>query len=300
MLVLVRVHASAVNPLNTKIKAGTAAHARVRPPAVPGMDLAGRVMETGPAVDGFAAGDEVYGLTGGVGDLQGTLAQFAAIDARGPAPKPATLPMREAAALPLAVITAWEGPVDRTRVRAGSGARRRRRRGQRRGPDRHGPRHAGVRDRLEAPGRRSCAARRPYRSTTPRCPWTGTSPSTPAAPDSTSSSTPWAARPWTPPSRRCAPAPATRSARAGLGHPCAGTPVVPGGHSGVCTLLPMPTGRSREHHGAILRAAAAPVDDGTLRPPLDGTRHTSPTSRTPTGPSRTARPTEKVVIDTEP
>lgn len=117
--VLVRVHASGVNPLDTKIRAGRAAHARVRPPAVLGMDLAGQVVETGAGVSGFTPGDEVYGLTGGVGDLQGSLAQFAAVDARLLARKPATLSMREAAALPLAVITAWEGLVDRAGVRAG-------------------------------------------------------------------------------------------------------------------------------------------------------------------------------------
>ncbi|MGY5035423.1 zinc-dependent alcohol dehydrogenase family protein [Streptomyces sp. 900116325] len=117
--VLVRVHASGVNPLDTKIRAGQAAHARVRPPAVLGLDLAGQVVETGPGVEGFTAGDEVYGLTGGVGDLQGSLAEYAAVDARLLAYKPAALSMREAAALPLAVITAWEGLVDRANVRAG-------------------------------------------------------------------------------------------------------------------------------------------------------------------------------------
>jgi NADPH:quinone reductase-like Zn-dependent oxidoreductase len=117
--VLVRVHASGVNPLDTKIRAGRAAHARTRLPAVLGMDLAGQVVRTGPGVEGFATGDEVYGLTGGVGDLPGSLAEFAAVDARLLARKPAALSMRAAAALPLAVITAWEGLVDRAGVRAG-------------------------------------------------------------------------------------------------------------------------------------------------------------------------------------
>ncbi|MCI2424265.1 alcohol dehydrogenase catalytic domain-containing protein [Saccharopolyspora sp. K220] len=63
--VLVLVHASGVNPLDTKIRAGRAAHARAQLPAVLGMGLAGVVVGTGPGVEGFAAGDEVYGLTGG-------------------------------------------------------------------------------------------------------------------------------------------------------------------------------------------------------------------------------------------
>ena len=119
--VLVRIAASGVNPLDVKIHAGQADHARVRPPFVLGLDLAGVVEAVGSGVDGadFAPGDEVYGLTGGVGALQGSLAQFAAVDARLLARKPASISLREAAALPLAVITAWEGLVDRAAVRAG-------------------------------------------------------------------------------------------------------------------------------------------------------------------------------------
>jgi NADPH:quinone reductase-like Zn-dependent oxidoreductase len=58
-------------------------------------------------------------MTGGVGGIQGSLAQYAAVDADLLAPKPANLTMREAAALPLVAITAWEGLVDRARVRPG-------------------------------------------------------------------------------------------------------------------------------------------------------------------------------------
>ncbi|MBY8881083.1 zinc-dependent alcohol dehydrogenase family protein [Actinacidiphila acidipaludis] len=117
--VLVKVGASGVNPLDTKIRAGKAAHARRVLPAVLGLDLAGVVAAVGPDVTGFAPGDEVYGLTGGVGDLQGSLAEYAAVDARLLAPKPASLSMREAAALPLVAITAWEGLVDRAAVDSG-------------------------------------------------------------------------------------------------------------------------------------------------------------------------------------
>jgi NADPH:quinone reductase len=56
-------------------------------------------------------------MTGGVGDHQGTLAEYAAVDLL--AIKPSRLSMTEAAALPLSVITAWEGLVDRARVKAG-------------------------------------------------------------------------------------------------------------------------------------------------------------------------------------
>ncbi|MDD2102665.1 zinc-dependent alcohol dehydrogenase family protein [Pseudomonas putida] len=117
--VLVRVHAAGVNPLDTKIAAGAGAHARQALPAVLGLDLAGTVIELGEAVDGFTLGQEVFGMPGGIGGAQGTMAEYIAVDARLIASKPTTLDMREAAALPLVFITAWEGLVDRANVRAG-------------------------------------------------------------------------------------------------------------------------------------------------------------------------------------
>lgn len=117
--VLVRVHASGVNPLDTKIHAGAAAHARHPLPAIPGIDLAGVIERTGGNVTRFKPGDEVYGMTGGVGGVPGSLAEFAAVDAELLALKPANLSMREVAALPLIVITAWEGLIDRAMLKAG-------------------------------------------------------------------------------------------------------------------------------------------------------------------------------------
>jgi NADPH2:quinone reductase len=116
--VLVRIKASGVNPLDTKIRAGQAAHARVELPAILGMDMAGVVEAVGPGVTTFHPGDEVYGMVGGIGGLQGTLAEFVAVDADLLAIKAANLSMREAAALPLVFITAWEGLVDRAQVHA--------------------------------------------------------------------------------------------------------------------------------------------------------------------------------------
>ncbi|UQE03074.1 zinc-dependent alcohol dehydrogenase family protein [Bradyrhizobium japonicum] len=117
--VLVRVRASGVNPLDTKIHAGTAAHARHPLPAILGIELAGVVEQTGHDVTRFKPGDEVYGMTGGVGGVPGSLAEFAAVDADLLAPRPANLSMREAAALPLIFITAWEGLIDRAALKAG-------------------------------------------------------------------------------------------------------------------------------------------------------------------------------------
>ncbi|MGW2238498.1 zinc-dependent alcohol dehydrogenase family protein [Streptomyces sp. NPDC001759] len=117
--VLVKIKASGVNPLDTKIRAGKAAHAKRTLPAVLGLDLAGVVEEVGPGVHDLEPGDEVFGMTGGVGDVQGSLAEYAAVDSRLLARKPAALSMREAAAVPLVFITAWEGLVDRAQVHAG-------------------------------------------------------------------------------------------------------------------------------------------------------------------------------------
>ena len=117
--VLVRIAASGVNPLDTKIRSGAAGHARHPLPAILGIDLAGTVAALGPDVDGFQIGEPVYGMTGGVGGVPGSLADYAAVDAKLLAPKPASLSMRAAAALPLVVITAWEGLVDRARLTAG-------------------------------------------------------------------------------------------------------------------------------------------------------------------------------------
>ena len=116
---LVRVVASGVNPLDVKILAGTADHARQPLPAILGMDMAGVVVSAGKDATTFRAGDEVYGLAGGVGGHAGSLAEYMVADARLLSRKPRNLSMREAAALPLAFITAWEGLVDRAGIDAG-------------------------------------------------------------------------------------------------------------------------------------------------------------------------------------
>jgi NADPH:quinone reductase len=117
--VLVRICGSGINPLDTKIRSGQADHAKQPLPAVLGLDMAGIVEEVGEGVTGFRRGDEVFGMVGGVGGLQGTLAEFIAADAALLALKPRTLTMRQAAALPLVLITAWEGVVDRCQVQRG-------------------------------------------------------------------------------------------------------------------------------------------------------------------------------------
>lgn len=115
--VVVKISHAGVNPLDTKIRSGKAAHAKQPLPAVLGIDMAGVVEYVGADVKQFLPGEEVFGMVGGVGGLQGTLAEYIAVDFSLLAPKSEKLSMREAAALPLGAITAWEGLVDRADVK---------------------------------------------------------------------------------------------------------------------------------------------------------------------------------------
>src|SRR6187431_1292946 len=94
--VLVRVKASSVNPVDTKIRSGMLAAIAPGAPTVLGCDVAGVVEECGPGVIAFSPGDEVYGCPGGVKGIPGALAQFMVCDTRLLAPKPPTLTFEEA------------------------------------------------------------------------------------------------------------------------------------------------------------------------------------------------------------
>ena len=117
--VVIRLAASALHPLDGKIRSGAAPHARQPLPAVLGIDGAGTVAAVGEGVTRFQAGEAVFGMIGGVGGHQGTLAEYIAVPAALLAKKPAALDMRQAAAIPLVFITAWEGLIDRAKLQAG-------------------------------------------------------------------------------------------------------------------------------------------------------------------------------------
>lgn len=117
--VLVRVAASSANTVDTMIRSmGTDLPLAPDLPAVLGMDFAGTIEAVGEGVVEFVPGDEIYGCAGGLVDLQGALAELMLADARLIAHKPKSLSMREAAALPLVGITAFEG-LQRAGMRAG-------------------------------------------------------------------------------------------------------------------------------------------------------------------------------------
>lgn len=108
--VLIRISASSVNTVDTMIrKMGKDLPLSPDTPAILGMDMAGTIEEIGEGVEGFEVGDEVYGCVGGLADLPGTLAEYIVADADLIARKPKNLSMREAAAIPLVGITAYEG-----------------------------------------------------------------------------------------------------------------------------------------------------------------------------------------------
>ncbi|NHN60862.1 MULTISPECIES: zinc-binding dehydrogenase [Halorussus] len=115
--VLVRVHASSVNPVDTKIRqAGS--WAGISPPTVIGYDVSGVVEAVGEEVTDFAEGDEVF-YTPEIFGEQGSFAEYHVADESIVARKPENLSHSEAAALPLAAATAWEAIVTRGDVDAG-------------------------------------------------------------------------------------------------------------------------------------------------------------------------------------
>ena len=110
---LVEVRAVSVNPVDVKVRAGNDPQGV---PKVLGFDAAGVVHAVGADVTLFAPGDEVY-YAGDIG-RPGTDSQFHAVDERIVAKKPTTLDFAQSAALPLTVITAWEGLFDKLRITA--------------------------------------------------------------------------------------------------------------------------------------------------------------------------------------
>lgn len=114
----VHLHAAGVNPVDTKLRArGTSYPDRM--PAVLGCDGAGIVEATGDGVERFQPGDAVYFCYGGLGAHPGTYAEYAVVSQHYCARKPDSLSFNEAAAIPLALITAWESLHDRVQVTAG-------------------------------------------------------------------------------------------------------------------------------------------------------------------------------------
>jgi NADPH:quinone reductase-like Zn-dependent oxidoreductase len=116
--VLVRVSAASINPLDRMTRNGEFKQLiKYKPPFVLGHDMAGVITDVGTDVRDFKVGDEVYARPR---DLRiGTFAEFIAIDQDDVAPKPDSLTLQEAAALPLVALAAWQILVDRAHLRPG-------------------------------------------------------------------------------------------------------------------------------------------------------------------------------------
>lgn len=115
---LVRVGAAAINPVDTGVRAGSSQElADARLPYVPGYDLSGVVVETGPGVKRFAPHDEIFAML----DLRrgGAYAEYALVKESEAAIKPARLSHAEAASLPLVALTAWQALVETADLQAG-------------------------------------------------------------------------------------------------------------------------------------------------------------------------------------
>ena len=116
--VLVRIEATAVNVLDSKIRNGEfKIFLPYRPPFILGHDVAGTVIEAGSGVSGFKVGDEIYARPRD--HRIGTFAEFIAIDESDVALKPRTLTIEESSSIPLVALTAWQALVDVANVRPG-------------------------------------------------------------------------------------------------------------------------------------------------------------------------------------
>jgi NADPH:quinone reductase-like Zn-dependent oxidoreductase len=115
---LVEVFAAGVTPTEllwyptTHNKDGT-----TRTHAIPGHEFSGVVAQLGERVDGFAIGDEVFGMNDWFAD--GATAEYCLAVPFCIARKPAHVSHGEAAAVPIGALTAWQGLCDRAHLRAG-------------------------------------------------------------------------------------------------------------------------------------------------------------------------------------
>jgi NADPH:quinone reductase-like Zn-dependent oxidoreductase len=116
--VIVRVHAAGFTPGELEWPSTWADRAgRDRTPSVPGHELSGVVVELGYGTTGLSVGQRVFGLTDWARD--GSLAEYAAVEARNLAPLPADIDHVVAAALAISGLTAWEALIDHAHLATG-------------------------------------------------------------------------------------------------------------------------------------------------------------------------------------
>jgi NADPH:quinone reductase-like Zn-dependent oxidoreductase len=114
---LVRVHAASINPVDWKIREGEFAPiSEDRLPITLGRDVSGVIEAVGACVAEFKPGDEIYAM---LGSDRGGYADYAIVKVDEAARKPRNLTHVQAAAVPLAAITAWQGLFDVGELRSG-------------------------------------------------------------------------------------------------------------------------------------------------------------------------------------
>ena len=116
--VLVKVHVAAVNPADWKIRNGFGEMFGLKLPLILGGEIAGTIEEVGVEVKNFKQGDAVYGITAS-GGLSGGYAEYALAKAAAIAPKPESITFEEAAAIPVAALTAWQAMFDVAHLSSG-------------------------------------------------------------------------------------------------------------------------------------------------------------------------------------
>src|ERR1700734_1990775 len=105
--VLIRVHASGVNPVDWKVRAGHAkGYLKYKMPFIPGWDVSGGVEEVGSSAKRLKVGDEVYSRPDISRD--GSYAEYIAVRESEVALKPKSVDHVTAAAIPLAALRAWQ------------------------------------------------------------------------------------------------------------------------------------------------------------------------------------------------
>lgn len=119
--VLVRTRAASVNPVDTKIREGYLKGAYPHHlPIIPGWDIAGVVEAVGPAViTGLEVGDEVWGYVRRDDVAFGTAAELVPAPQRTVARKPRSLSFEQAAAVPLAGLTAYQALTEAVQIQPG-------------------------------------------------------------------------------------------------------------------------------------------------------------------------------------
>jgi NADPH:quinone reductase-like Zn-dependent oxidoreductase len=116
--VLIKVHASSVNPVDWKVRAG---HLKQmlnhKMPMIPGWDVSGVIEAVGSGVTRLKRGDEVYSRP----DLSrdGAYAEFVTVKESEVALKPKSIDHATAAAIPLAALTAWQALYDAAKLSSG-------------------------------------------------------------------------------------------------------------------------------------------------------------------------------------